>query len=161
VLFQLCLGAHCFGLPFGEEFKDGKWGRIMKTFCAHIDWSTYTLPPPADSSVESVGTCLVVLTLFPAFPELDCVPAQNRGGKTWATTNTVSPIEVADVPEWGFDICAATIEEQILLRAKLQTLLPHYVFRTDVQSLSTTTSLRRRAASGTRNAAAAARDALL
>jgi hypothetical protein len=157
VLFQLCLGGHCFGLPFGEEFKDGKWGRIMKTFGYHIDWSKYTLPPPADSSVESVHACLVVLTLFPAFPELDCVPAQNRGGKAWATTNTVSPIEVDDVPEWGFDICAATIEEQILLRAKL----PHYVFRTDVQSLSTTTSLRRRAASGKRNAAAAARDALL
>ena len=28
---------------------------------------------------------------------LDRVPAQNKGGKLWAKTNTDSPIEVADV----------------------------------------------------------------
>jgi hypothetical protein len=48
-----------------------------------------TLPPPADARVRAIDACLIVLTLFPAFPELDRVPAQNKGGKMLAQTNTV------------------------------------------------------------------------
>jgi hypothetical protein len=102
-------------------------------------------------------TCLAVLTLFPAFPELDRVPAQNKGGKVLATTNTASPIEVSNVAGC-FDICAVTIEEK---QIRLRALLPLYVFSTDVQLLSTKLMLKRRAASQTKFSSAVAREALL
>ena len=116
------------------------------------------LPPPADASVAGgIDTCLVVLTLFPAFPELERVPAQNQGGKRLVQTNTVSPIEVADVPEWGFDIGVTSIDSQIALRQKL----PRFLFSTDVKLLLTQAFLRRCAAAGKKHSSNVARDALL
>jgi hypothetical protein len=76
----------------------------MKTKSDHIDWSTHCLPVPEGAKADyNVITCLVVLTLFPAFPELDRVPAQNKGGKAVSDMNTTSPIGVGETAQ-GFDI---------------------------------------------------------
>ncbi len=80
-------------------------------------------------------TCIAVLTLFPAFPELDRVPAQNRGGKKVADANTVSPIGVG-VQARGMDCYCITIAQQIALR-KLVTDETDFMFTTDVQLLQT------------------------
>ncbi len=152
------MGAHCCGLPFGQEKKRGIWGRAMATYSYHTDWSMYTLPLPAAHEKASVHTCLVVLTLFAAFPELDRVPLQNKGGKVAAASNEKSPIEVGDAGG-GFDICAATVEEQIRLR-ELVTLLQQHSFSTDVQLVQTRQILRRRAVSLTQVSAAVARAGL-
>jgi len=104
----------------------------MATTAAHIDWCEYTLPNPEGSPVPSIKTCLVVLTLFAAFPELDRVPAQNRSGKQWTITNTASPIGVGQ-DSVGIDIYCTTIEEQKILRR----LMPQHVFTTDVNDLLT------------------------
>ena len=116
------------------------------------------LPPPADASVAGgIDTCLLILTLLPAFPELDRVPAQNKGGKKMVQTSTASPIEVADVPGWGYDIGVTSIDTQIALRQKQ----PLFLFSTDVNLLLTHAFLRRCAAAAKKHSSDVARDALL
>ncbi len=84
MLFQLCLGSHCHGVPFGQRLEARRDQSSMQTVSDHVDWSRYTLPAPAHSGKKGVLTCLVVLTLLAAFPELDRVPAQNKAGKAVA-----------------------------------------------------------------------------
>ncbi len=139
MLFQCCLGPQCFGVPFGRVIHDG---RIMSTFSDHIDWGRYTSPLPEGAKNEdqkhsksTVATCIAVLTLFPAFPELDRVPAQNRGGKKVADTNTVSAIGVG-VHAQGMDCYCLSINEQKALR-KLVTHETGFRFTTDVHLLQT------------------------
>ena len=137
MLFQCCLGPQCFGVPFGHVIHDG---RIMSTFSDHTDWGRYNIPHPEgakneDPTHKSVATCIAVLTLFPAFPELDRVPAQNRGGKKIADANTVSAIGVG-VQAQGMDCYCISIDEQIALR-KLVTDETGFMFTTDVHLLQT------------------------
>ena len=152
------LGAHCCGLIFGRVKKAGQWGRDMATRSAHIDWCEYTLPNPEHSQVPSIKTCLAVLTLFAAFPELDRVPAQNRTGKQWALTNTPSPIGVGEDSQ-GIDVYCMTIEEQIALR-HLMTQNNAHVFTSNVHTLLTSAMHRQDIASDVGAAVAAASRAL-
>ena len=115
-----------------------KDGRVLTTISSHVDWVVYNLPLPEGANVDtksSAKTCIVVLTLFPAFPELDRVPAQNRGGKKVADANTTSAIGVG-IQGQGIDVYCLTIAEQIALR-KLVATETGYFFTSDVDLLQT------------------------
>ena len=57
---------------------------VVKDSCkAHLDWEAYRLPAPYGNNMAGEITCLMVLSLFAAFPELTSIPAFNKGGKGW------------------------------------------------------------------------------
>jgi hypothetical protein len=85
-LLQLCLGGICCGVPFGNVRQLHPYLQlqsVMSSFKAHVDWEKYRLPAPYGDDMAGAETCLMVLSLFAAFPELTSIPAFNRGGQGW------------------------------------------------------------------------------
>ncbi len=90
-LIQFCLCEKCCGVPFGKVrhhfFNTRRQLSVMASIKGHLDWERYNLPAPYDSDLGAAETCLMVLSLFAAFPELTSIPAFNRGGKGWTGIN--------------------------------------------------------------------------
>ncbi len=63
-----------------------KFQTVMSSGAAHLDWETYRLPAPYGDNMAGERTCLMVLSLFAAFPELTSIPAFDRGGQDWTGT---------------------------------------------------------------------------
>jgi len=139
LVLQCCLGPHSHGLPFGtvvSQRKGAHLGRDIVTFSEHIDWARFLATPPDNlpSNAYKAGqSCLVLLLLFIAFPDLKRVCSQTNGGNCWNPTNTPSPVGVGVTAGGIGAIYCRTIEKQTSLRA----LLPDFAFASDVNSLDT------------------------
>jgi len=134
------LGGHCHGLPFGTTTA----GQQIATVSHHIDWPLYSLIGPNGSGNARANTCLLVLLLFLAYPELERICAQNRGGESWFDGNARGTVGVgADEDGMGAIFCNS-IEEQTRLRALCVQSMPDYVFTSDVDSLVTFADHRRK-----------------
>jgi hypothetical protein len=138
-ILQLCLGPACCGVPFGKVRKYSSRLTLseMHSNKGHLDWGPYMLPAPYGSSQAAASTCLVVLSLFPAFPELTSIPAFNRGSQDWTGTNHAqSEIGVGNCHDGLGSIYCKTLDGQIMLRGLLLQHTQH-VFTTDVNSCVT------------------------
>jgi hypothetical protein len=138
---QLCMGAQSHGVPFGKVRYDFQHPQkklsVMKSCKAHLDWELYRLPAPHMSDLASAKTCLIVLSLFAAFPVLTSIPAFNHGGKGWTGTNhAMGQIGVGNCHDGKGSIYCLSVDGQISLR---ELLLQHtqHVFTTDVNSCVT------------------------
>ncbi len=80
-----------------HNFNTRRQLSVMSSFKGHLDWERYNLPAPYDSDLAAADTCLMVLSLFAAFPELTSIPAFNRGSKGWTgITHALSEIGVGN-----------------------------------------------------------------
>jgi hypothetical protein len=141
-LLQLCLGPTCCGVPFGEVRQNSRDLRRLQTMHSvkgSLDWQDYNLPAPYDAYSYSAAqpTCLIVLSLFAAFPELTSIPAFNQGAQDWTgVTHDQSAIGVGNCHDGAGSVYCMSVAGQIMLR---QMLLQHtqHVFTTDVNSCVT------------------------
>ena len=140
-LTQLCLGGICCGVPFGivrQSHPNLNFQTVMSSGAAHLDWETYSLPAPYGDNLAAQRTCLMVLSLFAAFPELTSIPAFNKGGQGWMHVNHAhSEIGVGNCHDGVGSIYCLSLDGQITLRALLRTHTPQYVFTTDVGNCTT------------------------
>ena len=104
---------------------------------ASLDWEVYNLPAPYDFNVPAEITCLLVLSLFAAFPELTSIAAFNRGAKDWnGVKHAVCEIGVGHCHDGVGSIYCLSLDGQITLRDYLLQHTQH-VFTTDVNSCVT------------------------
>jgi hypothetical protein len=140
-VLQLCLGATCCGVPFGKvrhhPINTRRQLSIMRSMKARLDWALYSLPAPYDFNVGTEETCLLVLSLFAAFPELTSVAAFFHGGKDWnGVKHAVSEIGIGNCHDGAGSVYCLTLDGQITLRGNLLQHTQH-VFTTDVTSCVT------------------------
>jgi len=74
------MDGHCCGLPFGIAAKDL---RVIMTVVCHPDWPMSNLPSSCNSGLDGAKTCVIVLLLLIAFPDLLWICALNGGGEVW------------------------------------------------------------------------------
>jgi len=128
------MGGHCCGLPFGIAAKDL---RVISTIVTHPNWPRYKLASSHNSRLNGADTCVIVLPLLIAFPELLWICALNGGGEVWGE-NVPGTVGVGtDAQHRMGAIYCLSIQQQIELRALYVGENPNFQFTSRVQSLAT------------------------
>ena len=149
------MGGHCCGLPFGTAAKDG---RTIMTIVSHPDWPMYTMPSPHNSDLQSAKTCVIVLLLLIAFPDLLWICALNGGGEVWGENEPGTVGVGTDSQNRMGAIYCLSIQQQIDLRALFLSENPDFQFTSRVENLVTLGDHQKARGVGRTQAAAAALD---